>query len=60
MIINDLPINDLYRVFDIVSGRCIYSWLDRSAPGDIPPDIACLPVLRSYVDGQILIIETEV
>ena len=60
MIINDLPIAGPYSVFDTHSGHYIFSWLDRSAPGDMPPDIAILPVLRSYNDGPVLIIETEV
>lgn len=60
MIINDLPITSPYQVFDITSGHYVFSWLDRSAPGDIPPDIAVLPVLRSYYSGPVLIIETEV
>lgn len=60
MIINDLQIESLYQVFDIVSGKHIFSWLDRSAPGDIPPDVAVLPVIRTRYSGGILIIDTEV
>lgn len=60
MIINDLPIDGPYRVYDTRSGHYVFSWLDRSAPGDIPPDVAILPVARSYYDGPVLIIETEV
>ena len=59
MIINDLLIAGPYRVFDTRSDRYVFSWLDRSAPGDIPPDVAILPVARSYYDGPVLIIETE-
>ena len=59
VIINDLPIATPYRVYDIRTGHYIFSWLDRSAPGDIPPDVAVLPVigLRS-VDG-VLYIDTK-
>lgn len=59
IIINDLPITSPFRVYDISTGHYIHSWLDRSAPGDIPPDVAMLPVdgLRS-VDG-VLYIDTH-
>ena len=56
IIINDLPITSPYRVYDVIKGQYLFSWLDRSAPGDIPPDIAILPVvgLRS-LDGVLYI-----
>lgn len=59
IMINDLPVTSLYRVYDLDTGHYIFSWLDRSAPGDIPPDVATLPVvgLRS-VDG-VLYIDTH-
>ena len=60
MIINDLTISGPYQVFAPSIGHSLFSWLDRSAPGDIPPDVACLPVLRTYYSGPVLIIETEV
>lgn len=59
MTVNDLDIRGPFRVMDASIGHAIFSWLDRSAPGDIPPDIAVLPVLRSYVVGPVLYIETE-
>lgn len=59
MIINDLIINGPYQVLDVSIGHYIYSWLDRSAPGDIPPDIAILPVRKTYFEGPVMIIETE-
>lgn len=60
MTINDLQITGQHCVFDVNIEHYIFSWLDRSAPGDIPPEVACLPVLRSYQEGPVLIIETEV
>ena len=59
MIINDLPIASAYRVYDIDTNSYIFSWLDRNASGDIPPDVALLPVvgLRS-IDG-VLYIDTH-
>ena len=60
MIINDMDISGLFRVFDSRSGHFIFSFLDRSAPGDVPPDIALLPVRSTRFVGTVLIIETEV
>ena len=59
IIINDLPIATPYRVYDTDTGHYIFSWLDVRSSGDIPPDIAMLPVdgLRS-VDG-VLYIDTH-
>lgn len=57
--INDLPISSAYCVYDIDTASFIFSWLDRTAAGDVPPDIAVLPVvgIRS-VDG-VLYIDTR-
>lgn len=59
IIINDLPITSSYRVYDIDTGHYIFTWTDTEQYGDIPPDIALLPVigLRS-VDG-VLYIDTR-
>lgn len=56
IIVNDLPITSPFRVYDITVGHYVHSWLDRSQPGDLPPDVAVLPVvgLRS-VDGVLYI-----
>ena len=58
MIINDLVITGPYQVYDVELNHYVFSWLDRSAPGDIPPDIAVLPVKRTYNVGDVMIIET--
>lgn len=64
MIINDLNITSPFRVFAANIGHYVYDFglFDRSAPapGDIPPDVAALPVKKTYQDGPVLIIETEV
>lgn len=59
VIINDLPITSPFRVYDIDTGHYIFSLLDTSQYGDVPPDVATLPVvgLRS-VDG-VLYIDTR-
>lgn len=41
--INDLPIAGPYTVTDADTGRILHKYVD--GPGDIPPDVACLPVL---------------
>ena len=56
--IADLGIVNRYRVYDINLGHYIYSYLDLSAPGDIPPDIAFLPVLGMRIVNGILYIDT--
>ena len=44
-IINDLDIRGPFTVYAANIGHYVYSFLDPAGPGDIPPDIACLPVL---------------
>ena len=41
----DIPFECVLRVFDVRSRSVIFS----TAGGDIPPDVAVLPVLRLYV-----------
>ncbi|MBP5461640.1 MAG: hypothetical protein J6Y20_05885 [Lachnospiraceae bacterium] len=62
MTINDVPVTIPFRIHDVVSGHYIYSILDRDAPGDIPPDIAVLPVLGVMIDKRngYMEIDTEV
>lgn len=62
--IADLMIDSPFCVYDRNSGNYIYQYLDSSDSGDIPPDIAILPVLglRSVLTprSKILYIDTEV
>ena len=50
MTINDIQITAPFRIKDIDTGHYIYSILDSSAPGDLPFDIAVLPVVDVKVD----------
>ena len=56
--IADLTITSRYQVYDINLGHYIFSYLDPSASGDIPPDIAILPVKGLRTIGNVLIIDT--
>lgn len=62
VIVNDINITGPFQVYAVNIGHYVFSWglFDRSAHGDIPPDVARLPVLRTYFSGPVLIIETEV
>ena len=60
LVIADLDISGPFRVFDICSGSYVYSFLDRSVPGDIPPDIGALPVIGMRTCDSVLYIDTEV
>ena len=59
IIINDLPINTPFRVYDIDTGHYIHSWLNPHEAGDLPPDIAVLPVVGLRIMGNVLYIDTR-
>ena len=58
MAIADLGIVGRFRVYDMNLCQYIFSYLDCSAPGDIPPDIAVLPVLGTRLYDGVLYIDT--
>jgi len=58
MNIGDLEIRSAYCVFDVSTLNFIFQWLDVSSPGDIPPDIACMPVVGLRSVGNVLYIDT--
>lgn len=60
MMINDIPMTIPFRIKDINSGNYIFSILNPSDGGDLPFDIAFLPVVAIYAANDELIIETEV
>lgn len=62
--IADIEITGPFDVYAVNTGHYIHMWYDRTAPGDIAPDLAMLPVLgvrytRSDT-ATIMTIETEV
>ena len=57
--INDIPITIPFRVFDIDTGHTIFSLLDLRHGGDVPPDIAILPVVGLRSAGDVLYIDTR-
>ena len=56
--ISDIYLSGPFSVYDLDAGHFIYTWTDRTAPGDIPPDIAMLPVIGMRKIGSLLIIDT--
>lgn len=58
--INDIDVSGPYRVFARDIGQFVFSWLDVTSPGDVPPDIAILPVYGMHTEDNVLIIITEV
>ena len=59
MKIADVGIVSRYRVYDVTAGQYVYSRLDASAPGDIPPDIAHLQVIGMRIHDGVLYIDTN-
>lgn len=57
--INDLPITCPFRVYDITTGHFIFSLLDLREGGDVPPDVAILPVVGIRSIGDVLYIDTK-
>ena len=54
--INDLPVSGLFKVYDIRSRSVIFF----SAGGDVPPDVAMLPVIRFHSCNDVIYIDVEV
>lgn len=55
--IADIEIASPYSVYAINLGHYIFT-PDPDAPGDIPPDIACLPVIGMRAVDSVLYIDT--
>lgn len=58
IIINDLPLTIPFSVYDINKGHYIFSIMTPDDGGDVPPDIAILPVLGLRSIDGVTIIDT--
>ena len=60
MTVNDLPVSIPFRIYDTTTGHYIFSILDPQQDGDVPPDIAFLPVvgLRAVDNVQYIDVRT--
>jgi len=59
LVINDIPVTSSYTVYDRDTGHHVFTWFDTEKYGDIPPDIAFLPVDGIRTEGGILCIDTH-
>lgn len=59
MIINDIPLTIPFRIKDIDSGHYIFSILSKEDDGDLPFDIAFLPVVGVMIDRESGMMEVE-
>lgn len=59
MIINDVPLAIPFRIKDINSGHYIFSILSKEDYGDLPFDIAFLPVVGVMIDQKTGMMEVE-
>ena len=59
IIINDLPLTIPFRVYDIDKGHTIFSIMSPADGGDVPPDIALLPVVGLRSAGDVLYIDVR-
>ena len=60
MTVNDLPVSIPFRIYDTTTGHYIFSILDPQQDGDVPPEIAFLPVvgLRAVDNVQYIDVRT--
>ena len=58
IIINDLPLTIPFRVYDMTTGHYIFSIMSQDDGGDVPPDIATLPVVGLRSVDNVLYIDT--
>ena len=59
IIINDLPLTIPFCVYDVGKGQYIFSILRPEDGGDVPPDIAMLPVVGIRAVDNVLYIDTR-
>ena len=58
IIINDLPLTIPFSVYDMTTGHYIFSIMSPDDGGDVPPDIATLPVVGLRSVDNVLYIDT--
>ena len=58
ILINDLPLTIPFRVYDMTTGHYIFSIMSPDDGGDVPPDIATLPVVGLRSVDNVLYIDT--
>jgi len=58
IIINDIPITIPFSVYDMRTGHYIFSIMSPDDGGDVPPDIALLPVKGLRAVNNVLYIDT--
>ena len=58
IIINDLPLTIPFSVYDMTTGHYIYSIMSTDDGGDVPPDVALLPVKGIRAVDGVLYIDT--
>lgn len=46
--VNDIEISGPFTVYAVQLGHYIFQYLDTTQPGDVPPDIALLPVVSVH------------
>lgn len=59
IIINHLPLTIPFRVYDIDKGHYIFSIMSPDDGGDMPFDIAFLPVVGIRSENNVTIIDTK-
>lgn len=50
--VNDIDFSIPFQIYDCTTDRYIFSIMDESEGGDIPPDIAMLPASGMVVDKR--------
>lgn len=55
MTVNDLPLVEYYKVFDITTDKVLF----ESYGGDIPPDIATLEAVQIYAVDDIIYVDVR-
>ena len=54
--VNDAPILGKFRVIEIVTKKVLHDF-DGEGHGDLPPDVAIMPVIAMYAQDDVLVME---
>lgn len=56
LIVNDVPIWGKFRVIEIVTKKVLHDF-NGEGHGDIPQDVAIMPVIAMYAQDDVLVME---